>query len=63
MLPMACAGRSIGPMNAYFTHTLVFHFFDIVIAIVVTGRLHALQWAIAKHRRALFTAGPETMYQ
>jgi hypothetical protein len=64
MLPMACAGRSTDPMNTDFTHAVVVKSFDVVFAVIVisTG-LHALQWAIAKHRRALFTAGPKTMHQ
>ncbi|MNR64836.1 hypothetical protein D3C85_1876220 [compost metagenome] len=65
MLPMTCSRRScIDPMNADFTHAFVVGIFDVVITvIVVTTGLHALQWAIAKHRGAFFTAGPETMYQ
>jgi hypothetical protein len=61
---MACAGRSIDPMNANFTHAVVFAIVDVVFTVIfVTTGLHALQWAIAKHRRTFFTAGPETMYQ
>jgi hypothetical protein len=64
MLPMACAGRSIDPMNTNFTHAVVIAAVDVIFTvIVVTTGLHALQWAIAKHRGTLFTAGPETMYQ
>jgi hypothetical protein len=62
---MACGRRSsIDAMNAHFTHAFVVVIVNDVIAIiVVTTGLHALQWAIAKHRGAFFTAGPETMYQ
>jgi hypothetical protein len=64
MLPMCCAGRSIDPMNTNFTHAVVVASDDVVFyVIVITTGLHALQWAIAKHRRALFTTGPETMHQ
>ncbi|GFZ53465.1 hypothetical protein ENTKAS01_09890 [Enterobacter sp. AS-1] len=64
MLPMASAGRSIDTMNTNFTHAVVVAAVDVIFTvIVVTTGLHALQWAIAEHRRALFTAGPETMYQ
>ena len=64
MLPMSRAGRSIDPMNTNFTHAVVIAAVDVIFTvIVVTTGLHALQWAIAKHRRTLFTAGPETMYQ
>jgi hypothetical protein len=49
-------------MNADFTYA-----FNIIIKVVVfrliVARLHTFQWAIAKHRRTFFTAGPETMYQ
>ncbi len=64
MLPMSRAGRSIDLMNTNFTHAVVIAIADVIFTvIVVTTGLHALQWAIAKHRRTLFTAGPETMYQ
>jgi hypothetical protein len=64
MLPMSCAGRSIDPMNTNFAHAVIVVLIDVVFTvIVITTGLHALQWAIAKHRRTLFTAGPETMYQ
>ena len=64
MLPMSRAGRSIDPMNTNFTHAVVVDAIDVIFTvIVVTTGLHALQWAIAKHRGTLFTAGPETMYQ
>jgi hypothetical protein len=64
MLPMGRAGRSIDPMNTNFTHAVVVAAIDVIFTvIVVTTGLHALQWAIAKHRGTLFTAGPETMYQ
>jgi hypothetical protein len=63
LLPMAYAGRRIDPMDAHFTHALVVVIIDVVITVIMTVRLHALQWAIAKHRRAFFTAGPKTMYQ
>ncbi|BCT15300.1 hypothetical protein R1TS_33280 [Enterobacter cloacae] len=64
MLPMAYAGRSIDPMNTNFTHAVIVASIDVIFTvIVVTTGLHALQWAIAKHRGTLFTAGPETMYQ
>lgn len=55
---------SIDPMNTNFTHAVVIAAVDVIFTfIVVTTGLHALQWAIAKHRGTLFTAGPETMYQ
>lgn len=64
MLPMSRAGRSIDPMNTNFTHAVVVASVDVIFTvIVITTGLHALQWAIAKHRGTLFTAGPETMYQ
>ncbi len=64
MLPMSRAGRSIDPMNTNFTHAVIVASIDVIFTvIVVTTGLHALQWAIAKHRGTLFTAGPETMYQ
>ena len=64
MLPMAYAGRSIDPMNTNVTHAVTVASIDVIFTvIVVTTGLHALQWAIAKHRGTLFTAGPETMYQ
>jgi hypothetical protein len=64
MLPMSRAGRSIDPMNTNFTHAVIVATVDVIFnVIVITTGLHALQWAIAEHRRTLFTAGPETMYQ
>jgi hypothetical protein len=64
MLPMSRAGRSIDPMNTNFTHAVVVATGDVIFSvIIITTGLHALQWAIAKHRGTLFTAGPETMYQ
>ncbi|GKO63194.1 hypothetical protein NUBL21977_17800 [Klebsiella quasipneumoniae] len=62
MLPMRAVRSVSHRMNADFTYA-----FNIIIKVVVfrliVARLHTFQWAIAKHRRTFFTAGPETMYQ
>ncbi|GKQ20294.1 hypothetical protein NUBL21980_35110 [Klebsiella michiganensis] len=63
MLPMNAIRRMTGPMNPDFTNA-----FNIVIKVVafrrfIVARLHTFQWAIAKHRGAFFTAGPETVHQ
>ena len=62
MLPMRAVRGVSHRMNADFSYA-----FNIIIKVVVfrliVARLHTFQWAIAKHRRTFFTAGPETMYQ
>ena len=62
MLPMRAVRGVSHRMNADFSYA-----FNIIIKVVVfrliVARLHTFQWAIAKHRRTFFTAGPDTMYQ
>ena len=62
MLPMRAVRGVSDRMNADFTYA-----FNIIIKVfvfrLIVARLHTFQWAIAKHRRTFFTAGPETMYQ
>ncbi|GKL09679.1 hypothetical protein NUKP49_14770 [Klebsiella variicola] len=62
MLPMRAVRGVSDRMNADFTYA-----FNIIIKVfvfrLIVARLHTFQWAIAKHRRTFFTAGPKTMYQ
>ena len=53
----------VNPVNANFTHAFNIVINVIALRLFVIARLHTFQWAIAKHRGAFFTAGPETVHQ